>query len=373
MYAVVHDPSTIRDVGQVKYIRTGQAKTSLVPVPGSPSLTDGDHLPNERWSELSAIYSIWKDGPVTDVVGFCHYRRFFNFSAAAEDERQQTIEESMIDRVKGDFTCPGLISSIDKGLIVVAKPIDLGMPVFDNYSRYHNTNDYLTMFAIVADSVPWLLPFLAEDFSSSHMYANNMFLMNWERFDTICSAWFSVLMEFCERVGADRAGKYQNRDVSFLSERLFNALIKYAGSQGIEVRQQPVYFIEFPRSADYPETSVVTGLGHEPSITVGARLRAAIEALEAEQAQARRLLERLQVEEAKAQQLIGALEAEQMRTRFLLEEIQAEGVKTRQLEEVLASMRASDAWRLSQWLKRSELVRASYRKALDIQRRLRHQ
>jgi hypothetical protein len=356
MYAVVHDPLTIRDAGQVRYIPAGQAKAPSSPATGSEVFGDADGLPNERWSELSAIYSVWKDGPVTDVVGFCHYRRFFNFSAPIESERQQTIDESMIDRVKNDFTCPDLLEDISKGLIVLAKPIDLGMPVFDHYSQGHNANDYLAMFTIVAESAPWLLPFLAEDFTSSRMYINNMFLMSWQHFDAISSLWFPVLLEFCARVDGNRAGRYQNRDVSFLSERLFSALIKYAVSQGVQIREQPVYFVEFPQSTR-PPAAFPTANAHESGITVGARLRAALEALEAEETRTRLLFEKIGAEEANGQ--------------ILLQRIQAEEAKTRQLEEILASVRASDAWRLAEWLKRSRLVRSSYRTVRAFQKRLR--
>ena len=36
-------------------------------------------LDNRMWSELTQIYYVWKHENLTDNIGFCHYRRYFNF------------------------------------------------------------------------------------------------------------------------------------------------------------------------------------------------------------------------------------------------------------------------------------------------------
>ena len=35
---------------------------------------------NFIYSELTVLYWVWKNAPKTKYVGFCHYRRFFDFS-----------------------------------------------------------------------------------------------------------------------------------------------------------------------------------------------------------------------------------------------------------------------------------------------------
>ena len=343
IYAVVHDASVMVDIAPLTYICTGAASHAPRPTLSIPPLTDSGYLVNSRWSELSAIYSVWKDGPATDVVGFCHYRRFFNFGPNDGAERQETIDPSAISTVRANFTCPDLMTDVLRGLVVVAKPLDLEMTVFEHYSRCHNANDYLTMFNIVAEMCPELVPVLAEDFSTQTMHCNNMFIMNWEHFDRMCSTWFLVLQEFCARVDAFRAREYQSRDVSFLSERLFNAWIKYARNQGVRVREQSLYFVDYPADPTPSAATALANLGYRPPVLAGERLRTATAALEAETTRADKLLEAVQSEEA----------------------------ERRRLADELATMRASDAWRLSQRLRNNAVARRAYRTARDVQRRLR--
>ena len=246
IYSVLHDPECFQDIGAVKYIYSGKASTAMRRGDLPLAMVDAEYLPNRRWSELSAIYTVWKRGPVTDVVGFCHYRRFFDFSPAQSSERQKEIDPSQINDVKDNFVCFDLIPRICDGLVVVAKPLNLQMSIFDGYATDHNANDYLLMLGIVSEQFPELLPYMAQSFSATNMYCNNMFVMNWKMFDQICSIWFPLLQNVCSRIPADRASTYQNRDISFLSERLLDPLINYIKRQGIEVKEYPIYFIKFP-------------------------------------------------------------------------------------------------------------------------------
>ena len=119
--------------------------------------------------------------------------------------------------------------------MIVATPADVGESVFEHYCRCHNTNDYLLLLDVLGERRPELLPFLLEDFTSSLLYCNNMFVMTWSLFDRLCETWFPVLQEWCARADAARTGAYQDRDVSFLSERLFSAWVKYVRSIGVEL------------------------------------------------------------------------------------------------------------------------------------------
>ena len=61
--------------GKIKPIFAGAAAD----LAASGALTDiterEARLPNERWSELSAYYKIWREGPRSEAVGFSSYRR----------------------------------------------------------------------------------------------------------------------------------------------------------------------------------------------------------------------------------------------------------------------------------------------------------
>src|SRR5262249_25518684 len=80
LYVVNHLPGRGTDhVVGLTQIYAGPAAASAGPLELTDIMPDGRTLENRRWSGLSAIYKIWQDGPRSDIVGFCHYRRYFYF------------------------------------------------------------------------------------------------------------------------------------------------------------------------------------------------------------------------------------------------------------------------------------------------------
>lgn len=106
VHAVVHDPSLMDDIAPIGYVCTGAAATAPLPPLDPRPLVAADHLSDRRWSELRAVYSVWKEGPVTDVVGFCHYRRFFDFGPRVDEERMRTIPRSGIPAARAALSPP---------------------------------------------------------------------------------------------------------------------------------------------------------------------------------------------------------------------------------------------------------------------------
>ena len=349
LYAVVHDVSLMDDIAPIRYICSGDAATAEIPTLDPPPLVDNGHLPNRRWSELSAMYTVWKDGPVTDVVGFCHYRRFFDFRPDAGDGRETTIARPAISRVKPGSSFEELVPRVASGTIVVGRPVDLGASVFDNYCRYHNANDYLQLLAIVTESHSELLPFFVDDLAATELYCNNMFVMPWHLFDRLCSTWFPVLEEFCARADASRAQDYQNRDVSFLSERLFNAWIKYVHAQGVEIDERPIFFVDGERNATPSAAAALAVAGQEPPTPVGEPLRVAREMLDAERARA----DDLETEAARQGAELARTSAELAGTSAELARTSSELVAER---AAVAEVAESASWRITAPLRSAKRV-----------------
>ncbi len=242
LYAIYHADFPTGHLGKVTPLLVGEAAVKATCDQLTDRLSDGTSLPNTRWCELSGIYRIWKEGPRSRVVGFSHYRRLFDFRNTSA-VTQTNIPPDYWSNYTDHFYDDSLINSLDDNTVAVARPVDLGGTVFDNYSVIHNTNDYLGVLSQIAMSSSPLLRGIMEQFSQTSLYAYNMFITSWKLFCELCDFWFLYLGRFVEAHLQRDASDYQKRDVAFLAERIFDAWVRYRRSQGTTVIELPIFFL----------------------------------------------------------------------------------------------------------------------------------
>jgi SAM-dependent methyltransferase len=201
-------------------------------------------LDHRRWSELSAMHHVWTAGERTDVVGFCHYRRLFDFGGGGSGGRQTKVSWSAAAAFQGRMIDFDVIAQCRDGAIITAMPEALEQPVFDYYCLCHSTQDYLAVFSDVCNRHPELAEGLMAHFETGSLYANNLFVMSWALFDELCRLWMDVLLPFAAKHPDRGVGAYQTRDVSFLSERIFDAWIRSKKRDGTKVIELPILFME---------------------------------------------------------------------------------------------------------------------------------
>ncbi|PPQ39237.1 DUF4422 domain-containing protein [Rhodopila globiformis] len=209
----------------------------------SDILRDGTRLINRRWSELSAMYRIWQDGPRSDVVGFNHYRRYLSFSLD-HDEPMVTIARDDIRVVENACYDSEVISRVGQNYCIVAKPQRLGGRVPDTYASWHIGSDYELMRRLAVERYPHLAAEFDQQLVRDDMYACNLFFLCWADFDDLCKVWFSVLGDFCSEVKWPRGDLYQNRDVAFLSEGLFDVWVRTKQKAGLELDERTTILIQ---------------------------------------------------------------------------------------------------------------------------------
>ena len=208
-------------------------------------LRDEPRLTNGRWSELSAYYKIWKEGPRSNIIGFCHYRRLFNFDAAASPGRETVLSMEDLERHTNSFFDAHALEQVRRNAVIVARPCNLGQQtIWEQYASSHNIQDYCRVLNLVTRHYPELSPFITEHFSSNKLYANNLIITNWPIFDEMCTILFEILKEFERVVPRDRADIYQNRDISFLAERVFDLWLRHKQSTGTKIIEFPIFLIE---------------------------------------------------------------------------------------------------------------------------------
>lgn len=176
---------------------------------------------NGFYSELTSIYWVWKNLKLKDYVGFCHYRRYFDFL----DNIPEIIDDKTI-----------ILPHLKRNLFSMRK----------DYAICHNVEDFDLMVDILKEK-----KYFEEDYldwisnKKSDIFICNMFVMPRKHFEDYCELFFSVMNEFLQRRGfktmeeivsfvQDNKDKYlkecspnddvayQSRIGGFLSERLFN-------------------------------------------------------------------------------------------------------------------------------------------------------
>lgn len=244
IYAVYHQANAIADLGTVTPIYVGLAANSAP----SGALTDIVHgapgLDNSRWCELTAIYKIWKEGPVSEAVGFCHYRRLFDFHDPDSRVREIGIPRADVrQRLAHLAPTDDLIADCGDNWVMTVFPRPDRVSIWDGYCGAHNVNDYCRVINIIGRRHRYLAPFITQQFGTNAMYSNNLFVAPWPLFAELCELWFDVLGEFERATPAGRSHAYQNREIGFLSERILDLWLRYRRRNGTTVLEYPLYLV----------------------------------------------------------------------------------------------------------------------------------
>ena len=168
---------------------------------------------NANFCELTGIYWIWKNIS-DDVVGICHYRRYFANSVI---QRKKSIltQEQISDCLK------------DSDIILPCKRWFQGKNAKQFYSKYHNINDWNKMIEVLRR----LYPEYDDDISWFEVqksgYCYNMFIMKKKLFDEYCEWLFSILFEVERNTDTTSYTAYNKRIYGFLSERMINIWIHH--------------------------------------------------------------------------------------------------------------------------------------------------
>jgi hypothetical protein len=173
----------------------GKVDAALTDRPGE-NISGRNHI----YGELTALYWIWKNTQ-DDVVGLCHYRRFFDMSAA---EIQNAIEA---------------------GQIIVPPVCGLKWQVGRQFVRAHSEQIWSQTLEILNRKHPQYAPLAVQVFSDNLLYRHNMFIARRTFVETYCAFVFDILFELEKFVELHHLNDYQQRYAGFVSERLLTLYI----------------------------------------------------------------------------------------------------------------------------------------------------
>ena len=199
---------------------------------------------NPRYCELTAQYYVWKNYEKLgnpDYVGFCHYRRLFNFNSdrrfcgpvlCGDVFEQLMMSGENVEKVVGECD------------ILVPEQMKLeGYTILSHYGNSHHIKDYQTALEILLNKYPEFKDSVKEYNCGPDGYFTNCYVMTREEFFAYMEWLFSILFEVDTKI-PEYKNFYDNRVVGFIAERLFGIYItqlKKSKEHKIKELQQVLY------------------------------------------------------------------------------------------------------------------------------------
>ena len=193
---------------------------------------------NFIFSELTVLYWVWKNRPKTDFVGFCHYRRFFNFSHREKYpvayRRYSFNETSLVEKLpRIDYET--LMANCD---LIIPIPFVMPHSLKRNYEQNHSPEHYSDLRQVVIALFPDYLPsFDSVLEGTNRLPPFNMFVARWELFDRFCDFIFTIFFKLRGEIRIPE-NKEQQRIFGNMSERLLSVFIHH---HHLKVKEVPLF------------------------------------------------------------------------------------------------------------------------------------
>ena len=159
----------------------------------------GDNISekNGSYCELTAMYWAWKNLPKdVDIVGLCHYRRYFSDKINAE-------------------TIPKLLKTYDA---ICPNYHHYPFPAIYDLRRYIPEEDILIMMDCILDMYPEYYQAILDLFYSGNTLPQyNMLIMKWSDFDKYCRFLFPLLDKVYSKIKRHSYSRL-NRSIGYMAE-----------------------------------------------------------------------------------------------------------------------------------------------------------
>lgn len=180
---------------------------------------------NKEYCELTALYWIWKNDTVSNIVSFEHYRRFFckRFSLL----KAKPIKIGKVRKI------------LKKYDVIVSNKFYFNEGIYDYYKNNHNAKDLDMCREIISAECPEFLNSFDYIMLSKSAYMCNMFIISKKLLNEYCEWLFNIFDILEKKIDISNYDTYQRRVFGFLSERLLNVWIFH---KGLKTYELPIYF-----------------------------------------------------------------------------------------------------------------------------------
>lgn len=161
-------------------------------------------LDDKFYSELYHFKYVYDNVELKKYVGFCHYRRYFDF----------------LDNI------PNMDEIINECECIVCYPMDVG-DIKGHYAACHNIEDLEIVENIIKEKYTEYYD-MCELFLKGHwLVPYNMFIMKSEDFKEYCEFIFGVLNEYLNVVGTDISKRIEDNKEKYLKAFYPNNTVEY--------------------------------------------------------------------------------------------------------------------------------------------------
>lgn len=180
---------------------------------------------NSNYCELTALYWIWKNIS-SDILGICHYRRYFSKSKCSKEEKFFLNEEDIL----------GAFKEYD---IIMPEPNRWSVSVSEMYYNYGEgkKKDLDLLREIIKETEIQYLDDFDKIMSSNSASYRNMFITKQNLFNEYCEWLFSILENLEKRVDLTGYTKEEARIYGYLSEILLNVWVRH---HNLKIKYYPI-------------------------------------------------------------------------------------------------------------------------------------
>lgn len=224
---------------------------------------DGENISdqNAMYCELTAQYWAWKNVDA-EYYGFCHYRRYFNFSSnrykendwgeiieslpiGTSTQRKYSLDDESVEAAIRDFD---VVTTEAKDLSAFPGGNDTPIKQYAAAPKLR-IDDLYHVFAIVEDMYPEYIPDVVAFANGHKSYFCNMFIMKKAIFRDYSQWLFSILERFVSEWDSSLHSKEGLRTPGHLAERLFNIYLLHAERVSAGWKRKEVQCVHF----EYPD------------------------------------------------------------------------------------------------------------------------
>lgn len=234
-----HKPSFVLQDDVYTPIQVGKALSDINLGYLGDDKGDNISVKNKEYCELTAIYWAWKNLTNVDVIGLCHYRRYFNINSSAFSVYLNEISEE--DFKKNDFkiTHKKVKKILSKNDIILPKFWRTPWSVKRDFYISVNEEDLEILGRVISKKHPDYMKSYKKFCLGNRRTGCNMFITSKKLFDDYAEWLFDILFEV-ERYVKISSYTYYRRIFGFMAEIL---LPVYCDKHGLRIKECQMLFV----------------------------------------------------------------------------------------------------------------------------------